>query len=247
MFRTQTPSINVRFEGPGTYAGHTVQGHLAEARITVISGSTVTPRHLNKHIDYTKLAGATGFDATAKDHSLSMPLEMAVTSDGATLYVAAFGSSKIGVFKTNSLEDDSFDAVAQSANYITVSGGGPSGLVLDEKRGLLYVMTRFDDAIKTIDLHSHRELSHVALPNPEPASIVEGRPMLYDATQFSGNGEAACASCHIFGDMDDLAWDLGNPDSTVTKSTIPINFQRPSERPDRRRSHRRQHADQWQQ
>ena len=30
---------NVRFEGPGIYGGHTVQGHLAEARITVISGS----------------------------------------------------------------------------------------------------------------------------------------------------------------------------------------------------------------
>ena len=35
---------NVRFEGPGTFAGHTVQGHLAEARITVIAGSSVTPR-----------------------------------------------------------------------------------------------------------------------------------------------------------------------------------------------------------
>jgi hypothetical protein len=48
--------------------------------------------------------------------------------------------------------------------------------------------------------------------------------MLYDATGFSGNGEASCASCHIFGDMDDLAWDLGNPDERVTKSPIPINF-----------------------
>jgi hypothetical protein len=28
----------------------------------------------------------------------------------------------------------------------------------------------------------------------------------------------------MFGDKDDLAWDLGNPDATVTKSPIPINF-----------------------
>ena len=48
--------------------------------------------------------------------------------------------------------------------------------------------------------------------------------MLYDATRFSGNGEASCASCHIFGDMDDLAWDLGNPDNAVTTSPIPINL-----------------------
>ena len=225
LYVSNTDAINnVRFEGPGIYGGHTVQGHLAEARITVISGTTVAPHHLNKHIDYTKLAGSPGFDPTAKTHSLSMPLEMAVSSDGATLYVAAFGSSKIGVFKTSALEGDTFNPVTDSASYIPVSGGGPSGVVLDEARGLLYVMTRFDDAVKTIDLRSNREVSRFEMPNPEPASIVRGRPMLYDATQFSGNGEAACASCHIFGDIDDLAWDLGNPDNTVTKSTIPINF-----------------------
>jgi hypothetical protein len=48
--------------------------------------------------------------------------------------------------------------------------------------------------------------------------------VLYDATHFSGNGEASCAARHIFGDMDDLAWDLGNPDDVVTKNPIPINL-----------------------
>ncbi len=225
LYVSNTDSINnVRFEGPGTFAGHTVQGHLAEARITVISGSTVSPRHLNKHIDYSQLAGSAGFDPAAKNYSLSMPLDMAVTSDGTTLYVAAFGSSKVGVFDTGSLEDDSFEPVAASANYISVSGGGVSGLALDETRNLLYVMTRFDDAVKVIDLTINQEVLALALPNPEPSSVLQGRPMLYDATRFSGNGEATCASCHIFGDMDDLAWDLGNPDNAVTKSPIPINF-----------------------
>ncbi len=215
---------NVRFEGPGIFGGHTVQGHLAEARVTVISGSTVTPRHLNKHIDYTKLAGRPGFDPTAKNHSLSTPLDMAVTSDGRTLFVAAFGSKKIGVFDTTALENDTFDPRVASANYIPVSGGGPSGLALDEARRRLYVMTRFDNSVKVIDLVSKQEIARATLPNPEPQSVVEGRPMLYDATRFSGNGEASCASCHIFGDMDDLAWDLGNPDAPVTKSPLTINF-----------------------
>jgi YVTN family beta-propeller protein len=225
VYVSNTEAFNqVRFEGPGTYAGHTVQGHLAEARITVIAGSAVAPRRLNKHIDYSLLAGSPGFDPTAKSHSLSMPLDMAVSSDGKTLYLAAFGSSRIGVFDAGSLEDDTFDPVAASANHIPVSGGGVSGLALDEPRGLLYVMTRFDDAVKVIDLASHQEVAGLALPNPEPPSVVLGRPLLYDATRFSGNGEASCASCHIFGDMDDLAWDLGNPDAAVTKSPIPINF-----------------------
>jgi hypothetical protein len=51
--------------------------------------------------------------------------------------------------------------------------------------------------------------------------------MLYDATKNSGNGEAACASCHIFGDLDDLAWDLGNPDDEVKNNPIPINLGTP--------------------
>jgi DNA-binding beta-propeller fold protein YncE len=225
LYISNTDAVNnVRFEGPGTFAGHTVQGHLAEARITVISGASVAPRHLNKHIDYTKLAGSAGFDPTAKTHSLSMPLDMAVTSDGKTLYVAAFGSSKIGVFATGALENDTFDPVAASANYITVSGGGVSGLALDEPRGLLYAMTRFDNALKVINLKTNQEITGRILPNPEPPSVTQGRRLLYDATQFSGNGEASCASCHIFGDMDDLAWDLGNPDNAVTTSPIPINF-----------------------
>ncbi len=225
LYVSNTEAFNdVRFEGPGTFAGSTVQGHLAEARITVISGSTVTPRHLNKHIDYKTLASSPYFDPNAKQYSLSTPLDMVVSSDGATLYVAAFGSSKVGVFNTKALEDDSFNPVTASANYIAVSGGGVSGLALDEARGQLYVMTRFDNAVKIIDLKTKQELAGFSLPNPEPASVVQGRPMLYDATRFSGNGEATCASCHMFGDMDDLAWDLGNPDATVSKSAIPIVF-----------------------
>ena len=225
LYVSNTDAVNnVRFEGPGIYGGHTVQGHLAEARITVISGGAVSPRHLNKHIDYSRLAGSPGFDPTAKLHSLATPLDMAITADGQKLYVAAFGSSKVGVFDTPSLENDTFDPVTASANYIALTGGGPSGLSLDEHRGRLYVLTRFDDAVKVIDLKSSQQIASLALPNPEPPSVVNGRPMLYDATRFSGNGEAACASCHIFGDMDDLAWDLGNPDTAVSTSTIPINF-----------------------
>ena len=246
LYVSNTDAVNnVRFEGPGTFAGHTVQGHLAEARITVIAGSNVAPRHLNKHIDYSKLAGSAGFDSTAKTHSLSMPLDMAVTSDGKTLYVAAFGSSKVGVFSTSALENDTFDPVAASANYIPVSGGGVSGLVLDEPRGQLYVMTRFDDAVKVINLNTNQEIAGRILPNPEPPSVTKGRPMLYDATGFSGNGEASCASCHIFGDMDDLAWDLGNPDSGVTTSPDPDQFRQPHSLFDSGGCYGPQQSDQW--
>src|SRR5690606_26760708 len=175
-------------------------------------GDSVLPRHLNKHIDYSKLANSPGFDPTTKNHSLATPLEVAVTKDGSKMYVAAYGSSKIGVFNTADIENDTFNPRTASSNYITVSGGGPSGVLLDEARGRMYVTTRFDNAIKVINLSTKSEVAKAVLPNPEPANIVAGRPLLYDAQLSSANGEAACASCHIFGDEDALAWDLGNPE-----------------------------------
>ena len=219
----------VRREGPGVFGCPpgvptpcTVQGHLAEANISVLSGTTSTMIHLNKHINYSVLPAPSG----AKDHSLATPTGLAVSLDGTTLYVAAFGSSKIGVFNTNALENNSFDPTVISSNYIPVTGGGPSGLVLDSARNRLYVLTRFDDSISVVNLTSTSgsEVLHVGLHNPEPASVVTGRPFLYDSLNFSSNGEASCSSCHIFGNMDDLAWDLGNPDNPVASNPQPINF-----------------------
>jgi len=225
LYVSNTDAQNTtRFEGDGNFGGSTVQGHLAEVRVTVISGSTVAPRHLNKHIDYTKLASKPGFDATAAQHSLATPTDMVVSGDGRTLFVAAFGSSRIGVFDTAALRNNTFDPRLISSNYIPVTGGGPSGLVLDEANGRLFVMTRFDNSVKVVNLGTKTQTQSVAMPNPEPASVVAGRPMLYDATHNSGNGEAACASCHIFGDLDELAWDLGNPDDVVKSNPIPLNL-----------------------
>ena len=225
LYVSNTEAMNqLHFEGSGEFGGSTVQGQIAKTRITVVSGTTAQPRHLNKHLDYSKLASHAGFDATAKNHSLSTPLEMAVTRDGKTLYVAAFGSSKVGVFDTATLENDSFNPRTQSARYITVGGGGPSGLVLDEARNRLYVTTRFDNAVKVIDLATRGTVASAAMPSPEPADIIAGRPMLYDANLTSANGESSCSSCHTFGDKDELAWDLGDPNGKVEKSPIPQNL-----------------------
>ncbi|HYC00780.1 MAG TPA: SMP-30/gluconolactonase/LRE family protein [Candidatus Limnocylindrales bacterium] len=211
VFVSNLESFNeVRFEGPGTFAGSTVRSHIAESRISIIDpvAETVATRHLNKHIDYDTCCNP--LPNPTNEASLAFPLEMAFSSDGSTLYVSAFGSSKIGVFDTAELSSDTF--VPSSSSHIELSGGGPTGLVLDEANSRAYVLTRFDNSVSVVSTATGAEVDHIALHNPEPDNVVEGRPFLYDARLTSSNGDQACASCHIFGDFDSLAWDLGNPD-----------------------------------
>ena len=222
LYASNTEARNLtRFEGSGEHGGSTVQGRLAEARITVIEGGQASPRHLNSHIDYDVTPAPPG----TAEHSLATPLDMQITEDGATLYVAAFGSSRIGVIPAGALEDGSFDPTEASSDYIEVSGGGPAGLALDESRGRLYALTRFDNAVATIDVEEGVEIDKVAMHNPEPEHVLAGRPLLYDARETSSAGEASCASCHIFGDTDHLSWDLGDPDAPVTQSPIDIRLE----------------------
>jgi DNA-binding beta-propeller fold protein YncE len=218
LYVSNTDANNLtRFEGAGEFAGETVRGHLVESRISVIDGANVAARHLNKHIDYSSCCAPVPNDESAR--SLAFPTGLEVTRDGRTLYVAGLGSSKIGIYATAALENDSF--VPNLSDQIAVSGGGPTGLALDESRDRLYVLTRFNDAIAIVDTRARRELGSVPMYNPEPRSILDGRRFLYDASQ-SSHGDSACASCHIFGDMDDLAWDLGAPDETTVENPGPF-------------------------
>jgi DNA-binding beta-propeller fold protein YncE len=210
IYVSNTDANNItRFEGPGLVpdVNTTVRGNIAQSRITVIKSGLVTPIHLNKHIDYTRCCDAPGNSEARK--SLASPRDLVVSTDGRTLYVLAHGSSKIGVFATDKLESNQF--VPDERNQIKLSGGGPTGLVLDEARKRLYVLTRFNNAIAVVDTRAGAQVASVPMHNPEPESVVRGRPVLYDAFTSSSHGDSSCASCHIDGGMDQLAWDLGDP------------------------------------
>src|SRR5262245_50152094 len=243
IYVTNTEARNeIRFEGPGTVAASvestkpgttggppfTVRGHLHEARVTVLdpTSGSAAPRHLNKHLDTAASYAQPGL--AAKADSLATPVGMAITSNGATLYVAAFGTAAVGVFDTGELEANTFTPSVM--HHTPVSGGGPSGLVLNELAGKLYVFTRFDNGVSVVDTGTNTETAHLPVSNPEPASILVGRRFLYDALATSSNGEASCASCHVFGDFDSLAWDLGNPDDNQLpdNNTFEFNLSCPS-------------------
>ncbi len=215
----------VRFEGLGDWAEpaelgpkpsgdpDTVRGNLHRARITVLDSSAdnggtlrtefnVIPRPLNKHIDYDAAP-----DPETRFRSLATPLQMAVSDDGQTIYVVGFGSNNVAFYDTTQLENDTF---AQDGTNLIEVGEQPGGLVLDDPNDRLYVATR--TRVYIVDTTTNKAIDTKFLFTPEKLDIIKGRKFLYDAVLTSSNGEASCSSCHVFGDMDDLAWDLGDPD-----------------------------------
>ncbi len=209
LYVSNTEALNVnRFEGHSTTAS-TLTGNFAQSRITTINSDSLAVSNLNPHLDHAQP------QATASERSLSVaqPVGMVLSDDASTLYVAAFASKKVVAYNSEDLAAGAIENTA--ANQVALSGGGPTGLVLDRSRKLLYVLTRFNNSISTIDVDAMTETDTVALHNPEPITVKDGREFLYDASNTSGHGDSSCGLCHVFGDTDALAWDLGNPDASV--------------------------------
>ncbi len=215
VFVTNTDAQNHgRFE-PLTAGG--VQGHIVETRITVLDGIAVAPVHVNPHIDY----GVETGPLSESEESLAQLTDATFSSDGTTLYAAAVGSHRVAVFDAAALE------AGTVARDLVEVGLGPTGVALDEARDQLYVMNFIDHTVSIVtdasDAMLRAESAAVAVGyDPTPAVVRNGRPFLYDARTSSGHGDASCASCHVFGDLDSLAWDLGDPYGVLVPNPIPL-------------------------
>lgn len=175
-----------------------VRGRFLENRVTVIDplGGTVSPRHLNEHIDY----GVPEGNAGERAQSLSIPTALAVGTSG-EVYVAAFGSARVGVL----------DVDGRVTRRIGV-GDGPCGLAYDGERNRLYVLRRVPGALDVVDLGTDTVVSYTLGFDPTPAEVHAGRKRFYDGEASSAHGDLSCASCHVYGSSDHLAWDLGDPE-----------------------------------
>ncbi|HEY9233222.1 MAG TPA: hypothetical protein VIS78_13800, partial [Blastocatellia bacterium] len=209
LFVANTEAHNeVRFEP-------NVRGRFYSTRLGIVNldggAARVQTVDLNPHIN---LDLPDGSDAE-RAASLALPADIARASDG-TLYVAASGSAKVGVL----------NAAGAVQRRIQV-GQGPTGLAVDEARQRLYVLNRFDESLSIVDLRTQSETTRVAIGfNPEPKGVRDGRRFLYDAS-LSAHGDLACASCHLNGHRDGLAWDLGDPRGslqTVGSVLFPSTF-----------------------
>jgi YVTN family beta-propeller protein len=187
-----------------------LRGRFLSTRVSMVglNNSNITPVDLNSHINY----GVPGGSAAERANSLALPVDMVRGSDG-NLYVAAMGSAKVGVL----------NAAGVVQARISV-GQGPTGLALNQKRNLLYVLNRFDESISIVDTTTRAQIATTPVGfNPEPAAISRGRRFLYDAS-LSAHGDLACASCHQNGHRDGIAWDLGDPQGQlqIVNSFLPF-------------------------
>ena len=162
-------------------------------------GSSVTNVDLNSHLTYATSTVSQG----QRDIALGTPRAIVWRSAGDRAYVAGMGSNNLIVI-------DSAGARAGLAATIEV-GEGPTGLALDEPRDRLYVLNKFASTVSVVDLTSELETSTAAMYDPSPLAIKVGRKHLYDTHETSGLGHISCASCHVDGRTDGIAWDLGNP------------------------------------
>ena len=84
-------------------------------------------------------------------------------------------------------------------------------MALLESRDRVYVLNRFSNSIAIVEASSMTSLGQVPLHDPSSDIVKNGRHFLYDGVTSSQHGDAACSSCHVFGNLDQLAWDLGDP------------------------------------
>ncbi len=176
-----------------------LNGSFYRQRITIIdpAGPTVTPVHLNPHINYSVTPGP----QAEIDQSLSTPMAMAWNQSGTAFYMTALGSGKVAVVDQNGVVLSRWEA-----------GEGPTGIAFDKNRNRLYVLDRFQNNIKIISTTTGSIVALAGLGfNPEPPEVRNGRKFLYAANLTSGHGDVSCSSCHAFANNDHEGWDLGDP------------------------------------
>ncbi len=198
----------------------TLKGHAVDNRVTRIDtagAGTVTAFDLNPGIDYNLFPN----DA-ARATALAQPAAIAFEPGGAFFWLAAFGSDRVArVDAATGLVADRIETgptTGAAAN--PAAKRGPRGLVMHPTNNRLYAVNRISNTLTVISTTLRQVVTEIPTGSfdPTPNAVRLGRGFLYDA-RLSGNGTQSCASCHINGDRDELAWDLGDRGGSMTTVT----------------------------
>ncbi len=185
-----------------------VKGRFIRVNMATVNPSTMVAssiRDLNPHLDYL----ASSVAQSERDKSVGDPRAVAFNAAGTTAYVAGMGSNNVVGVNPATGTILSRTSVAE----------GPTGLAIDEARGRLYVLSKFAAKLSVMDLSTGAVVEEQDYFDPTPPAIKVGRKHLYDTHKNSGLGQISCASCHVDGRMDRLAWDLGDPAGTIDPLT----------------------------
>lgn len=167
------------------------------ARVRANDGERLEVSDLNSHLDY----AAPSVPTSLRAQSLGDPRGIVWNAAGTRAYITGMGSNNLITL------DVSGERIGEPVSM----GEGPTGIALNESSGRIYVWNHFAASLSVINLQDMRTLDTVAVFNPLPQTIREGRRFLYDTQLTSGTGHLSCGSCHVDSRTDRLAWDLGNP------------------------------------
>ena len=179
-----------------------LRGYLVETQNSFItfSSGAVGVRKLDPHINFDVVPGP----QSEADSAIGIPTGVAFAGDGSRAYVTSLATNKIAVL-------NAFGGPASTILARVPAVGGPTGVVVDNARGCLYVLGRYRNQLQTLSTADFHQMGLVSIGmDPAPDAVINGRKFLYGGFT-SGHGDQSCANCHIFGDADGLAWDLGNP------------------------------------
>ena len=166
------------------------------------------------------------------DRGAANPYAVAMSSDGAKLYVSHTGCHEITVLDVAKLHevieatkleerpDLSRDLTFLYRNSVTTKydcgGKGPKGIALSPDGSELLVANYFSDTLTELKADDGKLKASIALAEPrEPDIARRGEALFFDADLCFQQWQS-CGSCHPDGRVDALRWDLlndglGNP------------------------------------
>jgi len=187
-------------------------GYLVETQASFISFSSgaISIRKLDLHINYDVVPGT----QAEADSAIGIPSGIAIAGDGSRTFVTSLATNKLAVLNT-------FGGPSSTVLARIPTLAGPTGIVVDDARGQVYILGRFHNQIQTLATNDFHQVAIASIGmDPAPDAVINGRKFFYGGST-SSHGDQACATCHIFGDVDGLSWDLGNPHGGFVPPPVP--------------------------
>lgn len=195
-----------------------LKGYLVETRL-IFQPTTgnFQLRILNPHITYLDVNGIVinPGTQTERDSAIALPTGVAWAANGSRVYVTSLSTDKLAVIDPAGTSSNGM----MKARIPTVAG--PTGVVVDDARGRIYVVGRNRNQLQTLSTATMTQVGLTGIGfDPTPDEIVNGRKFFYGGFT-SSHGDQSCATCHIFGDTDNLPWDLGDPAGAFEPPPVP--------------------------